>query len=108
MFSRVARGRCPRCSQWVIQAANPSGPNVCPNCGRLFFMSVDEKTPPWIWGVLLVLAAKPVFHHLKRGAVSAERPTKRAAVHRDRTIATRGTKKRGRRDSLPGYPRLVR
>jgi len=61
MFSRVARGRCPRCFQWVVQPVNPSGPNVCPNCGRLFFMSAEEKPPSWIWGVLLVLVANLYF-----------------------------------------------
>ncbi len=61
MFSRVARGRCPRCYQWAVQVVNLSGPNVCPSCGKLFFMTIDRNVPRWIWGVLLVLATNLYF-----------------------------------------------
>ncbi|MBN2475288.1 MAG: hypothetical protein JXB62_11805 [Pirellulales bacterium] len=47
--------------EWVVQIVNSSGPNVCPSCGKLFFMSAEPSTPLWIWGVLLVLAANLYF-----------------------------------------------
>jgi len=41
----------------VVQAKNLSGPNFCPHCHKLFRVRIPEKLPPWIWGVLVVLAA---------------------------------------------------
>ncbi len=55
MAGHILRGACPHCRGPVEQAANASGPNVCPNCYRLVSISVRRRVPAWIWAVLLVL-----------------------------------------------------
>ncbi len=61
MSSRIARVRCPRCWQWVVQAVNASGPNVCPNCCKMFILSAEDTVPRWIFGVLLFLLVSMQF-----------------------------------------------
>jgi hypothetical protein len=41
----------------VVQAKNRDGPNFCTKCSRLFYLPEDQKTPPWILGVLVILVA---------------------------------------------------
>ena len=48
---------CPQCKCLVVQAKNRDGPNFCPNCCRLFYLPEEQKLPPWILGVLVILMA---------------------------------------------------
>jgi hypothetical protein len=48
---------CPRCRCLVAQPKNKDGPNFCPNCYQLFYAPVEQKMPPWILGVLVILVA---------------------------------------------------
>ena len=41
----------------VVQAKNRDGPNFCPTCSRLFYTAEEQKMPPWILGVLVMLVA---------------------------------------------------
>jgi hypothetical protein len=47
---------CPYCAKDVSQTANRDGPNFCPACHRLFYLPEERKMPPWILGVLTILA----------------------------------------------------
>ena len=57
MSGRVMRVDCPHCSRTVMQFVDTSGPNVCPNCYRMFQLPLPKRLPSWIWCVLAVLAA---------------------------------------------------
>jgi hypothetical protein len=48
---------CPYCNGRVRQAENWDGPNFCPNCRELFYLPENSQVPPWILGVLTILAA---------------------------------------------------
>jgi hypothetical protein len=48
---------CPRCKCLVVQSKNQDGPNFCPNCYQLFYLPEQQKLPPWILGVLVILMA---------------------------------------------------
>jgi hypothetical protein len=50
------RPLCPYCNGHVMQAKNLDGPNFCPECRKLFYVPEDPQMPPWILGVLVVLA----------------------------------------------------
>ena len=50
------RFQCPHCLQRIVQDENPTGPYFCTWCRKLFFFTI-KKMPPWILGVLVVLAA---------------------------------------------------
>jgi hypothetical protein len=41
----------------VAQTKNRDGPNFCENCFCLFYAPEERKMPPWILGVLVILAA---------------------------------------------------
>ena len=51
------RTQCPQCQAMVVQAKNRDGPNFCPTCGHLFYLPEEQKMPPWILGVLVILVA---------------------------------------------------
>jgi hypothetical protein len=51
------RVRCPNCDSPVTQAKNLDGPNFCPHCQKLFYVPEEERVPPWILGVLVILVA---------------------------------------------------
>lgn len=39
----------------IAQSENRDGPNFCPQCRKLFYLSDEPSTPPWILGVLVIL-----------------------------------------------------
>jgi hypothetical protein len=47
---------CPHCFALVVRAGRPGDLNYCPNCRRMFLCPAARKVPPWILGVLVVLA----------------------------------------------------
>jgi hypothetical protein len=49
--------RCPECGMLVKQTKNRDGPNFCENCFCLFYAPDERRMPPWILGVLIILAA---------------------------------------------------
>ena len=51
------RVHCPCCNERVVQAKNLDGPNFCPACRKLFYAPEEPKMPPWIMGILVILAA---------------------------------------------------
>ncbi len=46
---------CPYCQATIVQIMNRDGPNFCPQCRKLFYVSDEPSTPPWILGVLAIL-----------------------------------------------------
>ena len=58
MFRATKHYCCPYCGEIVIQWSNPTGPNFCTNCRRLFEVqkNIPLPVPPWALGVLAVLA----------------------------------------------------
>jgi hypothetical protein len=54
---RAVRCLCPHCRQLVVQVRNRTGPNFCPQCGKLFSPPSALTVPLWILGVLVILAA---------------------------------------------------
>jgi ribosomal protein L37AE/L43A len=47
---------CPNCSELVVQDRSWSGMYFCRHCRRLF-EGIEEKLPPWILGVLVIVTA---------------------------------------------------
>ncbi len=47
---------CPHCAPLAVKVQNLSGLNYCQQCRSLFFVP-EKSLPPWILGVLAVLAA---------------------------------------------------
>ena len=48
---------CPRCCPLGVRVRNRSGLNYCQKCGSLFLGPPESVLPPWILGVLVILAA---------------------------------------------------
>jgi hypothetical protein len=48
---------CPRCRQLVKKGDGVEGLQYCRTCRRLFIVPRQPSVPPWILGILLVLAA---------------------------------------------------
>jgi hypothetical protein len=38
-----------------VQWRNSDGPNFCPECQKLFFLSPEREVPAWVYGVVVVL-----------------------------------------------------
>ena len=49
------RCNCPYCFQLVSKERNSEGLQYCLACRR-FFLVPARRVPPWVWGVLVVLA----------------------------------------------------
>ena len=62
---------CERCRQWFRQPRNCEGPQFCPTCHGLFFAPPERKVPPWIMGVLVVLAVNCQLMAQHREAAAA-------------------------------------